>query len=294
MEVLQRPPQPVAARLPAPRLAVSGPAAGAWLLGFAPVAYLAFANGGYETIVRNQVGVAVWWIVLVAAAAGLVSARIPAPAWVGIGLLTAFVVWTALASGWSESAERSVTEMGKVATYLGILVLAVAVQGRTAARHAFFGVASAIAVVGCAAALARLHPGWFPVNDQVRVLGVNNRLSYPLNYWNALAAFLGMGIPLLLAAGAMARRIAVQAVAVALVPVLVLAIYFTISRGGVLAVGVGVVVLLLLAEDRLARLVTVLLAGAGSAILIAAAHARTVIESNDTTAAAQQAGDEML
>src|SRR4051794_9025738 len=78
----------------------SGPAVSAWLTGFTLTAYLALSNGGYDTIVRNQVGVAIWWIVLVASAAGLVRARVPPAAWAAIGLLCAFCLWTGLSTGW--------------------------------------------------------------------------------------------------------------------------------------------------------------------------------------------------
>ena len=41
----------------------------AWTLGFAPVLYLALRGGGYDIAVRSEVGLAVWWIVLVGVAA---------------------------------------------------------------------------------------------------------------------------------------------------------------------------------------------------------------------------------
>jgi hypothetical protein len=68
----------------------------------------------------------------------------PASAWteprgerrIAIGMLAGFAAWTGLAIGWSQSAEQSVTEVGRIAAYLGVLVLAIAVQGRTAAAAA--------------------------------------------------------------------------------------------------------------------------------------------------------------
>ena len=56
------------------------PAVAAWTLAFAVVAYLALSNGGYDTIVRSQVGIAVWWIVLLGALAGVLPMRFGAPA----------------------------------------------------------------------------------------------------------------------------------------------------------------------------------------------------------------------
>jgi hypothetical protein len=73
---------------------IDPPALAAWTLAFAVVAYLALSNGGYDTIVRSQVGIAVWWIVLLGALAGVLPARIGAAGWVAIGLLAAFALWT--------------------------------------------------------------------------------------------------------------------------------------------------------------------------------------------------------
>ena len=49
---------------------------------------------------------------------------------------------------------------------------------------------------------ARLHPAWFPANDQATYLHNTERLAYPLNYWNALAALMAIGVPYELATAA--------------------------------------------------------------------------------------------
>jgi len=95
----------------------------------------------------------------------------------GDRLLAAFALWTGLATGWSESAERSTIELGRVATYLGVLVLAVALQGRAGARHTINGLASAIGFVTLLAVLSRLHPQWFPANDHLEFLGQTSARS---------------------------------------------------------------------------------------------------------------------
>ena len=270
------------------------PALGGWALGFALVGYLALANGGYETVVRNEVGVAVWWLVLLGALAGLVPGRLPPQAWLGVALLAALCLWTGLATSWSESEERTVAELGRNATYLGLLILALAAQARTGARHVLAGVACAIAAVGCVAVLSRLHPAWFPRNDQAEFLGNARRLAYPLNYWNGLAALLAMGVPLLLAFAGAARRLALQSLAAAAVPVLVLGIWLTVSRGGAIALGVGLVAFLLLAADRPTRVATLAVCAGGSAILLAAAHARPLVGDAVRSPAALDQADELL
>jgi len=272
------------------------PAISAWSLAFSLVAYLALSNGGYDTIVRSQVGVAVWWIVLVGAVAGLAPARPGARAWVAIGLLGAFGAWTGLAIGWSESAERSTIELGRVATHLGVLVLAIALQQRAGARHTINGLASAIGLVTVLAVASRLHPQWFPVNDHLEFFGASsaNKLSYPLNYWNGLAAIAAIGVPLLLGVAIAARTLAGQALAAALLPLSALCVYLTISRGGALALIVGVVVFLALAPRRLPAVATLVLAAAGSSILLAAASQRDALESGLPTAAAADQGSQLV
>jgi O-antigen ligase len=280
------------------RLAVrlDPPAIAAWTLAFALVSYLALSDGGYDTIVRDQVGVAVWWIVLLGALAGILPGRIGPAGWVAIGLLAGFALWTGLATSWSESAERSTIELGRVVTYLGVLVLAIALQGRAAARHTINGLACAIGFVTLLAVLSRLHPQWFPANDHPEFLGQGSarKLSYPLNYWNALAAFAAMGVPLLLGVALGARTLAGQALAAATLPLSALCIYLTISRGGALALVVGIVVFLLVVPRRLDALGTLVVAGLGSAIALSAASQQDALQDGLPTATAIHQGTELV
>lgn len=275
---------------------VDAPALSAWTLAFALVAWLALRDGGYDTVVRSEAGIAVWWAVLLLALAGLLPARLGAAGWVAIGLLGAFAVWTGLAIGWSESAERSVLELGRLAAYLGVLVLAIALQGRAAARHTIAGLASAIGLVTVLAVLSRLHPQAFPPNDHFRFLGPASarRLSYPLNYWNALAAFASMGVPLLLALALRGRTAAGRALAAATLPLSALCVYLTVSRGGVLALAAGVAAFLLLAPRRIEALAALLPSGAGGALLVWVASRQAALTSGEPTHAAIHQGTLLL
>ena len=186
---------------PAELLRRYGPAAAGYALPFLLVFYLALRGGGYDSIVRGEVGIAVWWVVLLGAAVGALPAtRLSRSAWIMLGLLAAFGAWTALSISWSESSERSAAELARVAAYLGVFTLAVAAQGRDGLRRAVYSIGAAIAVVGIFALLSRLHPSWFPRNEGISALGdtARTRLNYPLNYWNGLAALVAIGIPLLL------------------------------------------------------------------------------------------------
>ena len=177
---------------------------------FLLIAYLGLRGGGYDEIVRGEVGIAVWWVVLVGAAVGVLPVgRISRGGFVAIGLLAAFGLWTALGIGWSESVEQSAAELGRVAALLGIFALAISMQGSDGLRRMVSGVGAGIALVGgrCAA----LAPSSVLVSAALRsrpdLDASITRLHYPLDYWNGLGAFIAIGIPLLLVAAAGARTL---------------------------------------------------------------------------------------
>jgi hypothetical protein len=273
------------------------PALGAWVLGFALVAYLALDGGGYDPVLRGQAGIAVWWIVLLGVAFGVFpAARLRPAAWAGLALVVGLVVWTGISSGWSESQERTVADLGKVAAYAGFLVLALCVVGRPAARHAVDGVAAAIGLVAVVALLSRLEPGLVGHTQLGDFFGegAQRKLAYPLNYWNALAVFVGMGLPVMLRAATSARTLVVQASSAALVPAMVLAVYLTVSRGGVVVVVAALVAWIALTPDRLAKLATLAVCAAGAALLVAGADQRDALQAGVQTATARSQGDSLL
>src|SRR5579862_6015281 len=131
----------------------------AWALAGAVVLYLSIDGGGYDLVVRSQVAIVVWWIVLVGAAWGLLPvARFRPAAWVALALFGGFVAWTALAATWSLSSERSLDELSRVACYLGILLLGISIhrERRSAVKHTMHAVAGAVVLVACLALASRL------------------------------------------------------------------------------------------------------------------------------------------
>ena len=115
---------PLAARIDPPAIA-------AWTLAFALVAYLALSNGGYDTIVRSA-GRHRGLVDRAARRAG----RRPADALrrARAGSRSACSrrspLWTGLATAGRRAPSAASIELGRVATYLGVLVLAIALQGR--------------------------------------------------------------------------------------------------------------------------------------------------------------------
>jgi hypothetical protein len=268
-----------------------------WLLGFGLVVYLGLKGGGFDPLVHEQVGIAVWWLLLAAVAVGAVPRQRPATlAWVALGLLAAFVIWTALSLTWTESSEKTADELALVAGYLGVFALAVFARGPKGARRMVGAIGAGIAVVAIIGLLSRLHPAWFPSADQTAEFLTSNRerLSYPLNYWNGLAALIAIGLPLLLQVATGAKHVALRALAAASMPALMLAAFFTFSRGGIAAVFLALVVFLALTSDRLPKLLSLLVAGAGGGILVLGASQRHDLRHGLDTAAAHHQGNELL
>ncbi len=266
-----------------------------WTLAGGLVLYLAADGGGYDQVVHSQVGTVVWWIVLLGAAAGLLPrARLTRAAWAALGLFAAFVAWSALSSIWSLSLERTLEDTSLVAGYLGMLALGIMLQRdrEGAIRHTVNAIAAAVTFVAALALASRLIPGLFPAAKQASAFqpGSNNRLGWPLNYWNALAALMALGLPLLLAAATAARTVVGRAAAAGALPLVVLCGYLSFSRGGAIAGALAVAAFFALTSERIPKLAIALVGGAGAAVVVASAASRPAIENGLRNAAARHQG----
>jgi len=275
------------------------PALATWALGAAVVGYLLLQTGGYDPIVRDEVGVATWAIAICGIAAG----AFPPPTstrW-GTALLVAFgayALWTALSLDWSISREQSVNELARVCSYGGILVLGLcAVGDGRRARHLLGGVTAAIGAVAVLAVLSRLHPQWFPENLNGLYLPgieIERRLAYPLGYSSAVGVMAAIAVPLLAGATSWARSLPAQALAAAALPIAGFALVLSSSGTGTGATLVAVAAFVVLSPDRLPKLLTLLTAAAGTAILFAAIGDRAALDRGLPTPAALSQGDEVL
>ena len=268
-----------------------------WFLCFGLVAYLGIEGGGYDPLVHDQVGIGVWWVLLIGVLVGALPRVGPSRlAMVALGMLAAFVAWNALSLIWTESGERTAAELARALTYLGVFALAIGVRAPREPRRLVSAVAAAIVLVGLLALLSRLHPAWFPSADQTAnfLADSRERLSYPLNYWNALGALIAIGLPLVLHLATGAKTVLVRALAAAAVPALALAIFFTLSRASIAAAAIAIAVYLAVADDRVPKLATLLVAGAGGGVLIALGASHEALRHGLTNSAAHSQGDELL
>jgi O-Antigen ligase len=269
-----------------------------WLGCVVLIVYLSLKAGGYDPIPRDQVGILVWWALLVGIAVAAISIeRIGYSGRVVLIVFLGLVAWTALALSWTQSDERTATELARVVTYLGVFVLALAVQAGRRWRALLFGVTAGIAIVTGLAVLSRLHPQWFPPNDLGRVLPgieIERRLAYPLNYSSAQGSFAAMALPLLLAASSAARTYAGQLLAAAALPIAGLAFYLSSSGTATLVVVAGLAAFFLIAPDRLPKVATLAVGAAGTAILGYAVNHRSALDRGLPTAELKSQGSDVL
>lgn len=283
-------------RANANKLRTDGAALAGYGIPFLVVFYLGVREGGFAIPIHAEIGILVWWGMLVLAVAGRPALLRSDPvARTAIGTFAAFAIWTALAMVFSDSAGRTAIEAGRVATYLGVLALSVMLWRPGSGARVLGGVAAAIAAIGSVALLSRLFPGLFGPNELIgEVVGIESRLAFPIEYWNGLAGLMAIGIPLLLWGAASASTQLVRSLSAAAAPLMILVIYLTYSRGGAIAAGLGAVAMIALYPVRTALVPTLLTSGLGGLVLIWAAQRRDGFTSGLDDPLAGDQGLEML
>lgn len=203
------------------------------------------------------------------------------------GLILAVSVLSAISSFWSGSTELSVVEADRVLVYLGFFLTAFLIAQTDERRQRFAeGLAISLALVALLGLTSRLLPHVLVVGDS---FDTTSRLAYPLGYWNANGAAFGIGAALLLWMGRQAAWATLRWLSVALLPALLLALYFTYSRGGLLALAIAVGCTIALSRDRLWLLATLAIGALGAlpAVLYVQAHG-SIADSIDNQAAVDQ------
>jgi tetratricopeptide (TPR) repeat protein len=238
----------------------------------AAVFWIAYDDASYGVDRRNVLAVAVWWSILLLVALGIVPIRrLRGPTLIVAGLLLALALLTLASLAWSPSAEKTLHEVNRVTLYLGVVVLVSLVVPRGGARSWTDGLTLAIAAVAVVALASRCFPDLFGDRGLAELLPSSaTRLSFPLGYWNGLAIFLALGVPLLLGVAVAARSQLARAAALLPFPVLGAALYLTSSRGGVATALVGSIVFFALTARRweAGLAITVGAAGAMAAVVV--------------------------
>jgi O-Antigen ligase/Tetratricopeptide repeat len=234
------------------------------------VFWIAYDDASHGLPARSTIAIVVWWAVILALALQLVTPlRVPRATLVVGGLLAAFAGWTLASILWAPSAEDAFNEFNRVSLYLGVYVLVVLVSSRRTVGRWADALAVGITAIAVVALVSRLIPDSFSDRGLAAFLpSAVTRLSFPLGYWNGLASFAALGVPLLLRVALVGRSTVVRSLAVAPIPVIAAVIYLTSSRGGVLTALVGAAAFVALTEGRWTAVGAIAAAGAGSAAAV--------------------------
>jgi hypothetical protein len=233
-----------------------GIAAGIGALGAADAGYFPPA-WGWTALVALWLVVA--WLFLGRAA--LHGGRLAA---VFVACVTLLAGWTWLSLTWTDNVTNTVLEGFRVLAYAAVAAALVLVVRRETAPALLRGLLAAIVLLSTYGLATRLFPDRLGSYDPIS----GYRLSEPIGYWNGLAIFAAMGMLLALAAAARESSAALRAAAAFAFVLLVPTVYFTFSRGGWIALGIGTVAAILLDPRRL-QLVLALLTVGVPALLVA-------------------------
>jgi hypothetical protein len=253
------------------------------------VVFFGFNAGGYFPATPAIAAIVLAQILLLR----LLQARRPceglAPATlVAIAALAGYCALTLASAIWSHSPGRALIETDRVWLYLLALTLFGLMRADAASLGWLIrGLALGVSVVCLAGLASRVAPDVLHTSPDV----ANERLSYPVTYWNALGLLAALGIVLAahLTCGLEERRM-VRALAAAVLPLLGATLFFTFSRGAIAGGAIGVAAYLLLGRPR-ALLGGLLATVAPTAVLIVVAyHANLLDTVNPTTPAAVAQG----
>ena len=238
------------------------------------IAGLALAGGGYDLSARHIAGLGAWLLVVALVALGAATrATFGRPFYWASGLMVGLALFSALSSLWSGSMELSVIEADRVLVYLGFFFAAFLIAQTDERRQRFAeGLAIAVTLVALLGLASRLLPDLLEVGNS---LGAGPRLRYPLGYWNANGAMFGIAVAMLLWGSRRSAWATLRWLAVAVMPAVLLALYFTYSRGGLLSLLIATGCLLALSHDRLWLLGTLAIGALGALPAVLAVQAHT-------------------
>ncbi|HEY6145948.1 MAG TPA: O-antigen ligase family protein [Solirubrobacterales bacterium] len=240
---------------------------------------LALAGGGFVLGERHIAGLAVWILLVVLLALGAAGrATLGRPFYWATGLIGGLALFSAFSSLWSGSIELSVTEADRVLVYLGFFLAAFLIAQTEQRRQRFAeGIGISLIAIALIALSTRLIPDLITLGP---ALGGNARLGYPLGYWNANGFVFGVAVALSLWMSRRSLNAPLRWFAVGAMPAVLLALYFTYSRGGLLALLVACGCLIALSHDRLWLLATLAIGVVGALPAVLATQARRGLADN--------------
>jgi hypothetical protein len=257
------------------------------------IAYAAFADGAIALPMEARLEVAVAAFALLALAAFLFAPGMRVGAdrfgWAGFGLLAVFAVFTGVSFGWSIAPDGTWGELNRALMYV-LVTAAALVVGASLARPleraalGFLAIAVVVALYALAGkAIPGVHIGPLDFNHTQFF----SRLRAPLAYWNALALFCVLAVPIALRAAQRHRA------AIAAAVLLLTTVGLTYSRGGVASLAVALALFFAIGPGRLRAAVTLAASVIGAAPALAVGFTRHDLTS-DALPLAQRTGDGLL
>ncbi len=211
--------------------------------------YLAFQSGGFYVGATSLAAAEMALVVGLRFALGRRPLRgVSTPLAVAAVAMACFCAWTLLSSDWSHSMSRALPEYSRALLYgLTLLFFGMLPFNVRRIRWMVYGIAAAAVAICTAALIARLLP--HTIFDPTLVS--ENRLGYPLTYWNALGILGCVGAVLCAHLACSTRDSWVARVlGAAAVPLFALTLFYTLSRGGIWAAVGAVVVYAVLGRPR--------------------------------------------
>jgi O-antigen ligase len=259
--------------------------ASAVLVPLISIGVLAAGNGGFFPPAWGWSATALLWVAAIALLLGD-ELMISRSEWIVLGALCMLGSWMLVSQLWEGGAQEPVLEAERTLVYVaGVLAFAL-VTRRGHVRPLLLGTLEAILAACVFGLMGRIAPG------SVLAGGASDigRMSQPIGYWNGLGVFATLGI--LVAAGVLAHSVSRTArlLAAGALPVLCCTLYFTYSRGGWIALAVGLVVAFVYDRRRGMLLValTASLPASAAVTLVAASSSALTHAGSPLPAAARQ------
>jgi hypothetical protein len=213
------------------------------------VVYLAFNSGGFFAVTTAVAALAA----LAAVTVRLVAAPKPLGGFTGAGALACgslalFAIWTLASDGWSSGGAGPLLAFDRILLYLAVLTLFASLpRSERRLRWLLRGLFAAGLVVSTVALLSRLLPALWPTVPGL----VDDRLSYPVTYWNSLGLLVGITAVLAIHHACDEREPgAIRAGAAGALPLLGATLLLTFSRGAIAVTVIGILAYVAIGRPR--------------------------------------------
>ena len=244
------------------------------------------ANGGFFPVSWSWATLAVLWV-------GAIALLLSAPAQPSrlertfLAALVCLVAWVWISIAWSSDLGQSVFEGERSLVLVAAVGAGLALAHREAVRPMLGGTLGGITAICLYALATRLFPGHVGHYDPLAVY----RLNTPVGYWNGLGIVAAMGTLIAFGFALRARTKPASALAGVAIPVLLLTLYFTYSRGSWVALAAGLLMVLALDPRRLSTAAGLALLAPAPALLVwVASRSQALTRQSSILAAAKHDG----